>query len=128
REDGRLVIAVRVYDSELSGGILEGNPAIQVQQLPKGTLMNLAGFWKFKRGDNLHWIQADLKDKEWYDHKIPLGWDDNELRDYDGFGWYRYHFVAPQSWSGEDLALELGRIDDVDEVYLNGVLIGSMGP
>lgn len=96
----------------------------QVQQLPKGTLMNLAGFWKFKRGDNLLWMQPALNDDDWYDHKIPLGWDDNGLRDYDGFGWYRYHFVAPQSWSGEDLALELGRIDDVDEVYLYGGLLG----
>lgn len=128
RDDGRLVIAVRVYDSELSGGLLEGNPSIQVQSLPKGTLMNLAGIWKFQRGDNLLWMQPAFNDDNWSEHKIPLGWDDNGLRDYDGFGWYRYRFIAPRSWMGEEFVVELGRIDDVDEVYLNGVLIGGMGP
>lgn len=128
REDGRLVIAVRVYDSELSGGILEGNPSIQVQKLPAGTLMNLAGIWKFNRGDNLLWMQPAFNDEGWTEHKIPLGWNENGLRDYDGFGWYRVQFIAPRSWEGINATLELGRIDDVDEVYLNGVLIGSIGP
>lgn len=128
REDGRLVIAVRVYDSELSGGLLDGNPSIQVQRLPIGTLMNLAGIWKFRRGDNLLWMQPALNDDGWEEHKVPLGWNDNGLRGYDGFGWYRYRFIAPHDWSGEELVLELGRVDDVDEVYLNGRLIGSIGP
>jgi hypothetical protein len=128
REDGRLLIAVRVYDSELSGGILEGNPAIQVQRLPAGTVMNLAGIWKFNRGDNLLWMQPAFNDESWTEHKVPLGWDQNGLRNYDGFGWYRVQFIAPRSWDGMKLTIELGRIDDVDEVYLNGVLIGSIGP
>jgi sialate O-acetylesterase len=122
------VIAVRVFDSELSGGILEGNPSIQVQRLPVGTLVNLAGIWKFNRGDHLLWMQPAFNDETWTEHKVPLAWSQNGLQDYDGFGWYRVSFIASRSWEGTNLTLELGRIDDVDEVYLNGVLIGSMGP
>jgi sialate O-acetylesterase len=128
RDDGRLVIAVRVYDSELSGGIIEGQPAIHVQPLPAGTVLNLAGIWKFQKGDNLLWMQPSFNDSHWGEHKVPLKWSENDLGDYNGFGWYRTKFVASNHWDGDSFTLELGMIDDVDEVYLNGVRIGKTDP
>ncbi|MGH7454827.1 MAG: beta galactosidase jelly roll domain-containing protein, partial [bacterium] len=43
-------------------------------------------------------------------------------------GWYRTRFLLPQNLEKEKLILVLGKIDDVDQVYLNGKLLGKTGP
>jgi sialate O-acetylesterase len=49
------------------------------------------------------------------------------LKDYNGFAWYRKRFNLDQEYKGKQLILLLGKIDDVDEVYLNGMYIGKTG-
>ena len=49
-----------------------------------------------------------------------------------GFGWYRYHVNIPKSLLEksdlkETVDFNMGKIDDADEVYLNGKLIGKTG-
>jgi sialate O-acetylesterase len=46
--------------------------------------------------------------------------------DYDGYAWYRLEFKVPQNLSAGELFLSLGKIDDIDDVYLNGELIGNV--
>ncbi len=64
---------------------------------------------------------------QWRKIKAGKYWEHQGLANYDGFAWYRRSFdlVAPEG-AGE-LTLMLGRIDDQDEVFLNGTLIGSTG-
>ena len=53
------------------------------------------------------------------------------MPDYDGTAWYRKLFILPNStlakWADKPLAVAIGAIDDADETYLNGTLIGSSG-
>jgi len=46
-------------------------------------------------------------------------------RKYDGFAWYRKKFDFTSEMEGQELVLILGKIDDFDEVYVNGRLIGK---
>lgn len=123
----RNVIAVRVYDDQLNGGIVRGRIGIFEHQWGIRPLVALPGLWKFKKGDNEQWKDPALDDRGWESMLVPAPWDIQGYRDYDGFGWYRVSFDAPASLSNEELVLMLGRIDDIDEAYLNGERIGRTG-
>ncbi len=45
----------------------------------------------------------------------------------DGFAWYRAFVKASASWKGEKATLSLGRIDDADEAFVNGMKVGATG-
>ncbi len=90
-------------------------------------LQNFRGEWKFRLGDNMQWADPKLNDSRWDDIYVPSTWEDEGYPGYDGYAWYRRHFNVPSNWMSKDLVVDLGTIDDVDEVYVNGELIGSMG-
>jgi hypothetical protein len=121
------VIAVRVYDSELDAGIVEGEIGLFENRDGMDLTFNLAGIWKFTTGDDLKWREQRFDDKEWDDIMVPSAWDSQGYKDYDGYGWYRLTEVIPASIVKERLVLVLGKIDDIDEAYVNGKLIGSTG-
>jgi sialate O-acetylesterase len=89
--------------------------------------MNLEGYWKFRRGDNMNWKAPDYDDNGWKQIHVPGIWEDQVSRDYNGFGWYRKSFRIPEAWEGERYVLMLGKIDDADEVYINGEMVGHTG-
>ncbi len=85
--------------------------------------------WKFKTGDDATWSSATLPDNDWPSINVGGPWENQGYKDYDGFAWYRLHVVIPssikeKSFLKEKLRVDLGKIDDGDEVYLNGALIG----
>jgi sialate O-acetylesterase len=121
------VIAVRVYDSELGGGIVHGRIGIYED---RGTLradVPLPGPWKFMKGDDEKWKEPSLDDSRWKRVEVPAWWETQGFKDYDGFGWYRTTFRVPGALHDKQLIVVLGRIDDFDEVYLNGKRIGRTG-
>ena len=62
----------------------------------------------------------------WRLQGVPGPWR-GRLGRYDGFAWYRCFLKVPATWKGEDLRLELGRIDDCDEAFVNGTKVGASG-
>jgi sialate O-acetylesterase len=54
-------------------------------------------------------------------------WETQGFKEYDGYGWYRVRFRVSSALLGRRLILLLGKIDDVDEVFLNGHRIGGTG-
>ncbi len=125
--DKENIIAVRVYDAELEGGILEGEVALFEDRSTIILDYDLTGEWKFNTGDNLEWKESNFDDKDWEKMLVPGNWELLGYKDYDGFGWYRKTFNFPTELAKEKLVLYLGKIDDYDMVYLNGKLIGSTG-
>ncbi len=87
---------------------------------------------KFKTGDNMAWSQPGFDDSQWVTLQTNLPWEEQGVTDYNGFAWYRMHIKIPSSlkekahWK-DSLRIDLAKIDDADEVYLNGVLIGTKG-
>jgi sialate O-acetylesterase len=70
---------------------------------------------------------STFDDSRWQEVKVPLMWDAQGYKDYDGVAWYRLKFKVPAGIANRRMILLLGRIDDQDEAYLNGELIGRTG-
>ncbi|MBN2261348.1 MAG: glycoside hydrolase [Prolixibacteraceae bacterium] len=89
--------------------------------------IELKGYWKFSIGDEMQWAEKDFDDSAWDDMYVPSRWEENGYRGYDGYAWYRKNVEVPEYLSEREVYLELGYIDDVDEVYFNSVKIGQSG-
>ncbi|MBA4056532.1 MAG: glycoside hydrolase [Marivirga sp.] len=130
---GKNVIAVRVYDSEIEGGIVSGDVGIYTSKADRGLAVNLRGVWDFKvasAGRNRFLsVNEDalgtLTKDGWVDITVPGAWENQGYGNYDGGAWYKKEFIIPKEMLGEDLVLLLGKIDDSDKTFLNGKLIGS---
>jgi hypothetical protein len=121
------VIAVRVYDYTQAGGLTHGSVGFYQPRTFIEPDYDLSGSWKFRTGDDKLWAESSFDDSHWQALRVPLLWDAQGYKEYDGYAWYRVKFRIPHELSGERLILLLGRIDDFDEVYLNGKLIGHTG-
>ena len=121
------VLAIRVFDEQLEGGILRGDIGVYKQRNQMELAMNLSGEWKFRTGDNFSWKDEDINDSHWNTILVPGFWETQGYRDYDGFAWYRKEFILPKDLENKKLILVLGKIDDIDECYFNGTKIGATG-
>src|SRR3977135_4278141 len=88
----------------------------------------IADGWKFSTGDQPEWASPSFNDSAWARIKVGASWESQGYTAYNGFAWYRLHVRVPsgikdKAFLKEKLRLELGKIDDGDEVYLNGYLI-----
>jgi sialate O-acetylesterase len=124
---GKNVIAVRVYDQELEGGIMSGEIGIYSFNNEINPDISLEGIWKFKIGDDKLRVEIKYDDSDWDSLFVPAHWDMQGYRNYDGFAWYRKKFYVDKKLSREKLILLLGKIDDIDQTYINGIQIGSTG-
>lgn len=125
--NGKNIIAVRVYDEEIQGGIYWGSIGIYEKSYGMTIDKNLEGDWKFTRGDNWKWKDPQFDDSRWETLRVPGRWDSQGYSDYDGFGWYRKDFTWNNEVNDDEVVLVLGKIDDMDQVYLNGEFVGSTG-
>jgi len=120
------VISVRVYDAQLAGGIVSGEVGIYVESNPIPFEYNFQGSWKFKTGDNMDYKEPLFNDNNWHLINVPKAWEDQGYNDYDGYAWYRKKFFVSGQYANEKVVILLGKIDDYDEVYLNGSYIGPI--
>ncbi|NBC82380.1 MAG: glycoside hydrolase [Bacteroidetes bacterium] len=125
--NGKNTISVRVYDTYMYGGIVKGDIGIFTYKNSIPTDISLLGPWKFNTGDHLQWSEPGFDDSHWTELFVPAYWENQGYRDYDGFAWYRRKVFVSGHFSNDPLVLILGKIDDLDEVYINGILIGSTG-
>ncbi|MBP1648634.1 MAG: hypothetical protein H6Q30_2079 [Bacteroidetes bacterium] len=124
---GDNVIAVRVYDDQLEGGIVRGDVGVYEDRQALRADYSVEGEWKFTTGDDMKWKDPDFDDRGWRNVIVPSFWEAQGFKGYDGYGWYRTRFRIPESLASERLILLLGKIDDYDEVYLNGERVGRTG-
>jgi len=122
---GENVIAIRVFDERIEGGILEGQVGIYDDRDAPFMEADLTGPWMFRPGAHPSWTGEKTRDMEYV--MVPGYWEGQGFRNLDGFATYHRSVAIPRELRGEDLILSLGKIDDLDEVYLNGVLIGRTG-
>lgn len=120
-------LAVQVYDHEAEGGIIKGKIGIYSKKQPIPLAYNLSGLWKFMPGDNPEWAKIDYEDQSWPTIPVPGKWEHHGYPDVDAFAWYRKAFMIPKTMTRENWILVLGKIDDVDEIYFNGIRIGGTG-
>lgn len=124
--NGDNVISVKVYDSYLTGGITDGPTGIYYDTDTELLDQDFVGKWKFHTGDNKEWKSPEFNDDSWNSVYVPSAWESQGFGDYDGYAWYRLKFSISQNISNEELYITLGKIDDIDDVYLNGKHIGNV--
>ena len=126
KKDNENLISVKVYDSYLEGGIVYGPIGLFIDEDNDLLDLNLGGNWKFHTGNDKSWRSADLNDDDWNSINVPSAWENEGYEDYDGYAWYRMKFKLPQGFPSGELYLSLGKIDDIDDVYLNGEYVGDV--
>ena len=90
-------------------------------------VINLEGKWKFHIDDEASWASPTFDDSRWESIHAPSAWEEQGFNGYDGFAWYRRKFDGRVLDRKTNYYLGLGYIDDADEVYVNGRLIGFSG-
>lgn len=75
----------------------------------------------------MDWARLDFDDSDWDEIHVPDSWEREGYDDYNGYAWYRHSFELPDIRHNDQLYLVLGNIDDCDEVFINGVMIGKTG-
>lgn len=120
-------IAIRVFDFHGEGGITDGHVGIYSRVDVIDIKLNLRGQWKFEKGDNLDWAKSDFNDAQWHPIEVPSIWEKQGFVNHDGFAWYRKSVVISKDLAKSKLILLLGKINDADEAYFNGILIGGTG-
>ncbi len=124
---GDNVIAVRVYDDGLAGGIVSGKIGLFESKTYLTPEISFVGKWRFKTGDSEKWMDPSFDDRSWNQIFVPGYWESQGYPWYDGVAWYRLHFKLPSELSEKTIVLLLGKIDDLDETYVNGEEIGRTG-
>jgi len=106
------------------GLFLAGDPLLHSQILQEE--QSLEGIWKFSVGDDEQWKELSFDDTRWQKIQVPGTWESKGYNGYNGFAWYRKNIrfdVLPN----QDLILKIERIDDADEVFINGRFVGRTG-
>ncbi len=126
-QNGRNTIAVRVFDEGGVGGITNGFIGIYQENAGTENSISLVGNWKFQLFDNMDYAERNFNDSDWDNIVVPSTWEHQGFSEYDGFAWYRKKFTISTNKELKDMILLLGKIDDMDQVYINGYKVGETG-
>jgi len=92
--------------------------------------IDLSTGWKMKTGDDFGYAKPELDDNSWKDIRVGENWETQVYPDYDGIVYYRLRVVIPSAIKkcnnySNGFLLSLGKINDWDVTYFNGVRIGE---
>ena len=100
----------------------------------KGPTQDLSQGWRFSPGDQPEWAAEDFDDSGWDQIEVGKPWERAGNPRLDGYAWYRLRFkIDPQLRDSPELQRSgkmifcLGKIDDIDQAWLNGTSIGQTG-
>ncbi len=95
-------------------------------------VVQLGGPWRFSPVDDPSFADPRFDASSWATIAPGASWERQGFDTLDGHVWYRVTFVLPHRLRtaaviNEGLRLELGPVDDIDQTFLNGALIGLNG-
>ena len=125
-KNGKNVLAVRVFDEYLEGGIYRGKVGIYYDVDNELLSLNLAGYWNFETVNATTPSPANMygtRDGMIY---VPGFWESLGYATYDGSVEYSRTFNLPALFKTEDMMIVVGYVDDVDKVDINGVRVGTV--
>lgn len=105
-------------------------PANDYYAFSGASFIEIAGKQPFKTGDDMAWAKPGFNDSAWDKIMVPARWDDQGYPSKDKtYQWYRIHVNIPAScrkdWSDGEVYFTAGGIDDGEQAYFNGELIGE---
>jgi sialate O-acetylesterase len=73
------------------------------------------------------WFEPDINTADWETIDVPGYWTETKLGYMNGVVWYRKDINISNTLAGKSAVLHLGRIFDIDSVFINGKFIGATG-
>ncbi|NOT87980.1 MAG: 9-O-acetylesterase [Lysobacter sp.] len=83
-------------------------------------------FWKTMPANDAGWQAEHLDERDWVSIAVPMLWEQAGWTGLDGVAWYRTTFELDEAQAKRGLRLSLGRIDDSDDTWVNGIAVGAM--
>jgi sialate O-acetylesterase len=77
-------------------------------------------------GTQKGWATGAGVDASWKSVQMPQPFQQAGLPGFNGMVWFQREFDLPAEWTGKDLKLDLGPVDDFDTTWINGVKVGQM--
>ena len=71
------------------------------------------------------WSDPSINTSDWETMNLPQYWTDTKLGKMNGVVWFRKEISVPSRMVGKSALLHLGRIFDLDSVFINGKFVGS---
>jgi beta-galactosidase len=125
----RLVVAFVLTAGSLA---VAGGPAQAAVYTPPAARqrVDLNTGWKFLRSDAAGAQATAFDDHAWQSVSTPHTWNAADGADggnnyYRGIGWYRRHYTVPASYAGKQLYLQFAGVNQVADVWVNGVSLGE---
>lgn len=126
--------------------------SVAIQGPPEPLRLSLVGRWLFKldpraQGPKQKWYLPSLSTSDWNTIRVPATWEESgylgipngsvndrypslkltSQSSFNGIGRYRRDFYLGPEFAKRKLTLVIGRIDDFDWTYINGMLKGLLG-
>lgn len=94
-------------------------------------LVSLPKEVKCKIGDDMTWANQSFNDADWGSKQLGTSLKNDERKE-NIYAWFRIKIIIPSSMKalaehGQGIQLHLGKIDDIDQTYFNGKLVGQTG-
>ncbi|WP_222598423.1 glycoside hydrolase family 2 protein [Lentzea tibetensis] len=111
--------------------MLVGAPAASAYEPPATRQhVGLDAGWRFVRSDVAGAETPGFNDSAWTPVTVPHTWNASDGQDggsnyHRGIGWYRKHFTPPSSLAGKRLWLQFDGVNQVADVWVNGVRLGQ---
>ncbi len=81
--------------------------------------------WASWPADDTGWEKRDLDTRDWVPITVPSLWEKTGWNGLDGVAWYRTTFTLSAEEAAAGVTLGVGRIDDSDITWVNGVQVGE---
>lgn len=81
--------------------------------------------WTSWPADDTGWEKRDLDTRDWVPIAVPSLWEKTGWNGLDGVAWYRATFTLSAEEAAAGATLGVGRIDDSDVTWVNGVQVGE---
>lgn len=107
-------------------------PKVDIDSLAKAKVSKKVAQIEQLQGLKLNSFDAEAFKKESFDDSklptmnVPGLWESQSLGDFDGVVWLRTTVNLDKYQSAKPTILELARVDDADETFVNGVRVGGM--
>ncbi|MEZ4985181.1 MAG: sialate O-acetylesterase [Saprospiraceae bacterium] len=72
-----------------------------------------------------NWSSPNVSIAGWGTMMIPKSWESDALPGRDGSVWFKRTFTLTTTQAASDIQLSIGRVDDSDQTWVNGHLVGS---
>lgn len=79
----------------------------------------------FTISETINWKNNEYDDSKWLSMKEPGAWEEQGFQDLDGVVWLRKTITLNEADTGLVATLELSKIDDRDETFVNGIKVGG---